>query len=97
MSDYHALLDKLNALLFPVSVGDLLVYRRYVPRLTVHFGYCFVTKDGAWNDYVFKYGKWMYSLIYNAWYMVPEILLCLIAVPVTAVLMRTVWGKKIEG
>ena len=56
-----------------------------------------ITKDGAWNDYVFKYGKWMYSLIYNARYMVPEILLCLIAVPVTAVLMRTVWGKKIEG
>lgn len=56
-----------------------------------------ITKDGAWNDYVFRYGKWMYSLIYNAWYMLPESLLCLVAVPVTVVLMRTIWGKKLEG
>ena len=55
-----------------------------------------ITKDGAWNDYVFKYGKWMYSLIYNAWYMLPEILLCLVAVPVVVVLMRYVWGIKIK-
>ena len=56
-----------------------------------------ITKDGAWNDYVFRYGKWMYSLIYNGWFMVPEIILCLVAVPVTAMLMKTVWGKKIEA
>ncbi|MBQ7364405.1 MAG: energy-coupled thiamine transporter ThiT [Clostridia bacterium] len=56
-----------------------------------------ITRDGAWNDYVFKYGKWAYSLIYNAWYMLPEILLCLIAVPVTVALMRAVWGKKLEA
>ncbi len=55
-----------------------------------------ITKDGAWNDYVFKYGKWMYSLIYNAIYMIPESILCLVAVPVTVLLMRTIWGKKIE-
>ena len=55
-----------------------------------------ITKDGAWNEYVFRYGKWTYSLIYNAWYMVPEIVLCLVAVPVTVVLMRTVWGKKMD-
>ena len=55
-----------------------------------------ITKDGAWNDYVFKYGKWMYSLIYNAWYMVPEIVLCLVAVPVTVMLMKAVWGKTLE-
>lgn len=56
-----------------------------------------ITKDGGWNDYVFKYGKWAYSLIYNAWYMVPEIVLCLVAVPVTVVVMRAVWGKTIEA
>jgi len=56
-----------------------------------------ITKDGAWNDYVFKYGKWTYSFIYNAWYMVPEILLCLVAVPVVVVLMRLIWGKKLEA
>ena len=55
-----------------------------------------ITKAGAWNDYVFKYGKWMYSLIYNSWYMVPEIILSLIAIPVVVLLMRYVWGKKIK-
>ena len=55
-----------------------------------------ITKAGAWNDYVFKYGKWMYSLIYNSWYMVPEIILSLIAIPVVVLLMHYVWGKKIK-
>ncbi len=53
-----------------------------------------ITKDGAWNDYVFKYGKWTYSLIYNAWYMVPEIILTLVAVPVTVLLLRLIWGRR---
>lgn len=53
-----------------------------------------ITKDGAWNDYVFKYGKWLYSLIYNSWFMVPEIALTLVAVPVSVLLLRRIWGVK---
>lgn len=81
-----------------VTLGSLVAL---LLRFTSHFVggawiWYQITKDGAWNDYVFRYGKWAYSLIYNAWYMVPEIILCLIAVPSTVAILRAVWGKKIE-
>lgn len=55
-----------------------------------------ITKEGQWNDYVFRYGKWAYSLIYNAWYMVPEILLTLVAVPTAVLLIRLIWKGKVR-
>ena len=55
-----------------------------------------ITKEGAWNDYVFRYGKWTYSLIYNAWYMVPEILLTLVAVPAAVLLLRLIWKRQMK-
>lgn len=55
-----------------------------------------ITKAGEWNEAVFRYGKWTYSLVYNATFMVPEIILTMVAVPVTVLLIRTVWGKVIK-
>ena len=55
-----------------------------------------ITKAGAWNDAVFRYGKWTYSLVYNATFMVPEIILTMIAVPVIVLLVRMIWGKFIK-
>lgn len=55
-----------------------------------------ITKAGAWNDAVFRYGKWTYSLVYNGTFMVPEIVLTLIAVPVIVLLVRMIWGKLIK-
>ena len=41
-----------------------------------------ITKNGAWNDTVFKYSKWMYSVIYQCSYLAPETILVLAAAPV---------------
>lgn len=41
-----------------------------------------ITKEGQWNDYVNEYGPWVYSLIYQLMYLVPESLLVLIASPI---------------
>ena len=55
-----------------------------------------ITKAGAWNDAVFRYGKWTYSLVYNATFMVPEMILTMIAVPVIVLLVRMIWGKVMK-
>lgn len=47
-----------------------------------------ITRELGWNDLVFKYGKWLYSFIYQIWYLGPETVLCLIAVPAVVTLMR---------
>ena len=41
-----------------------------------------ITKNGSWNDTVFKYSKWMYSFIYQCSYLAPETILVLAAAPV---------------
>lgn len=41
-----------------------------------------ITKNGAWNDTVFKYSKWMYSFIYQCSYLAPETILVLAAATV---------------
>ena len=56
-----------------------------------------ITKAGAWNDAVFRYGKWTYSLVYNATFMVPEMVLTMIAVPVIVLLIRMIWGKLLKN
>lgn len=55
-----------------------------------------ITKAGAWNDAVFRYGKWTYSLVYNATFMVPEMILTMIAVPLIVLLVRLIWGKVLK-
>ena len=50
-----------------------------------------ITKEGAWNDAVFKYSKWVYSVVYNSAFMVPEIILTVAAVPVAVYLVKLVW------
>ena len=55
-----------------------------------------ITKAGAWNDAVFRYGKWAYSLVYNATFMVPEMILTMIAVPLIVLLVRMIWGKVVK-
>ena len=41
-----------------------------------------ITKEGQWNDYVNKYGPWLYSLIYQSLYLVPDGLLVVLASPI---------------
>ncbi|MDD4124319.1 MAG: energy-coupled thiamine transporter ThiT [Eubacteriales bacterium] len=54
-----------------------------------------ITKQGEWNDYVFKYGMWTYSFIYNISYLGPDGALALIASPVIIRLMNIpFFGKK---
>ena len=55
-----------------------------------------ITKAGAWNDAVFRYGKWTYSLVYNGSFMLPEIVLTMIAIPVIVLLVRMIWGKLVK-
>ena len=55
-----------------------------------------ITKSGGWNDAVFRYGKWTYSLVYNATFMIPEIILTMVAVPVIVLLVRMIWGRVLK-
>lgn len=52
-----------------------------------------ITKAGEWNELVQKVGMWTYSLIYNAQFMVPETIMCVIATPVIIYVLNT-FGKK---
>lgn len=47
-----------------------------------------ITKEGQWNDYVNKYGMWMYSLIYQLMYLGPDSALIFIVSPVIPKLYR---------
>ncbi len=53
-----------------------------------------ITKDGAWNEAVFRHTKWIYSLIYNSQFMIPEIILSLVAIPTAVALIRLVQRKR---
>lgn len=55
-----------------------------------------ITKNGAWNDYVFKYSKWVYSLIYQAIYLIPETILVLVATPTIIYIVKTVSKNKVR-
>ena len=55
-----------------------------------------ITKNGAWNDYVFKYSKWIYSLIYQAIYLVPETILVLVATPAVIYIIKTISKNKVK-
>lgn len=52
-----------------------------------------ITKEGGWNDLVNKVGMWAYSLIYNAQFMVPETIMCVVATPVIIYVLN-IFGKK---
>lgn len=56
-----------------------------------------ITRAGDWNEAVHKMGMWAYSLMYNAQYMIPEILITLIAVPVIIRIIKQVNGNKISA
>lgn len=53
-----------------------------------------ITKAGEWNDYVFKYSKWVYSFIYNISYLGPDGALVLLASPVMVRLMNIPFFAK---
>lgn len=66
-----------------------------VIRFSVHFVcgavvWYEITKSGAWNEYVFKYSKWLYSFIYNFTYMLPETVMLLVAAPFTAIIVSKI-------
>ncbi len=47
-----------------------------------------ITKNGAWNDTVFKYSKWMYSFVYQISYLAPETIMVLAASPVILIILK---------
>ena len=53
-----------------------------------------ITKAGEWNDYAFKYSKWVYSFIYNISYLGPDGALVLLASPVMVRLMNIPFFAK---
>ena len=53
-----------------------------------------ITKEGDWNEYVHQVGMWLYSLVYNLQYMVPETILLLVAVPAMVTVLDLVPKKK---
>ncbi|MBE6564854.1 MAG: energy-coupled thiamine transporter ThiT [Ruminococcaceae bacterium] len=56
-----------------------------------------ITKAGDWNEYVHQVGMWLYSLVYNLQYMVPETVLLLVAVPAMVTVLDLVPKMKKRG
>ena len=48
-----------------------------------------ITKEGAWNEAVFRYGMWTYATIYNLTFMIPETIITMLAVPLIDQLLGT--------
>ena len=49
-----------------------------------------ITKAGNWNDYVHTVGAWMYSIVYNLQYMLPETVITLVAAPAVVTVLAAV-------
>jgi len=52
-----------------------------------------ITKAGDWNEYVHTVGGWVYSIVYNMQFMLPETIITLIAAP-AVVTVLSVLGKQ---
>ena len=52
-----------------------------------------ITKAGNWNEYVHTVGAWVYSIVYNIQYMLPETAITLIAAPAAVTALSAV-GKR---
>ncbi|MCL2095304.1 MAG: energy-coupled thiamine transporter ThiT [Oscillospiraceae bacterium] len=46
-----------------------------------------ITKTQSWNEYVHTVGAWVYSIIYNLQYMLPETIITLAAVPAVVTIL----------
>ena len=55
-----------------------------------------ITKQGGWNDLVMRTGMWVYSLIYNIQYMLPETIITLVAAPAIVTILSVVNKQKIR-
>ncbi|MCL2815381.1 MAG: energy-coupled thiamine transporter ThiT [Oscillospiraceae bacterium] len=55
-----------------------------------------ITKAGNWNEYVNTVGAWVYSLVYNAQYMLPETAITLVAAPAVVTVLAAVKKQKIS-
>ena len=53
-----------------------------------------ITKAGQWNDYVNRFGMWTYSVIYNAWYMVPETIITVVATPIIFAVINLIEKRR---
>jgi thiamine transporter len=49
-----------------------------------------ITKAGNWNEYVHTVGAWLYSIVYNLQYMLPETIITLIAAPAVVTILSVV-------
>ncbi len=55
-----------------------------------------ITKEGQWNDLVNKFGMWTYSIIYNAQYMIPEIIITLTAASAVVTILNVLNKNHIK-
>jgi len=53
-----------------------------------------VTKEGNWNEYVHTVGMWVYSILYNIQYMLPETVITLVAAPAVVTILSVVNKQK---
>ena len=53
-----------------------------------------ITKSGNWNEYVQTVGAWLYSIVYNLQYMLPETIITLVAAPAVVTVLSAVKKQK---
>lgn len=53
-----------------------------------------ITKEGNWNEYVHTVGAWIYSIVYNAVFMIPETIITLVAVPAVVTILAVLKKQK---
>lgn len=53
-----------------------------------------ITKAGNWNEYVNTVGAWVYSLVYNMQFMLPETAITLVAAPAVVTVLAIVKKQR---
>jgi putative proton-coupled thiamine transporter YuaJ len=85
--------EKKNKLVTTTAGVSLAVTLRFLCHL-VSGAVVWYTLTKGWETdaghIVNRYGMWMYSFLYNATYMLPELILCVIAVPVLVKLLAQI-------
>jgi len=74
------------------SIATLLVcLLRFAAHVTVGAVVWYeITKENNWNEYVHTAGMWVYSIIYNIQYMLPETIITLVAAPAVVTILSAV-------
>ncbi|MCL1858661.1 MAG: energy-coupled thiamine transporter ThiT [Oscillospiraceae bacterium] len=78
------------------SIATLFVcILRYISHVVVGIIVWYaITKAGNWNEYVHTVGAWMYSIVYNLQYMLPESIITLVAAPAVVTVLSVINKQK---